>query len=877
MPDSHPAPPHAVDRPALRRRLDVGARSPLTLLIAPAGSGKTVLLAQWVHSRPDLSVAWYHFTAADADPAHFAQRFVAGLGARHPALADLAAPLGEARGGLGVGLIDSLIVALTEYDGEIVLVFDDLHLLPGREIADDLWRLAERLPPHAHMIVSSRVDPGHRWSAHRLTHALVEIRQADLALDDAETARVLGAIAGEAVSAEAVRAIRARTEGWAAGIQLAGLSLRFRGGADPDALADAFAESDRLVVDYLSEEVLAALPDDRRRALLCLSVVDELTGPLATALCGNAGGADDDVEGSGAGEELLRSLVRESLFVAPVEGSPGSYRFHHLIRDVLRYRLRAEDPRAEGILLGRAADWFIAEGDSTTAIDLLLRARSWDRALALILGRGREVYERGHAATLARWLAAVPADVRRRSAHAEALYAVSLGMSSNAAEAEAVARSLLLDGADAGVELVLRAYIAAAVQFRPHPELYLGEARRALEMLDEQPDRVTPPLMGLGHPTLLRTLALVAGGRALFFLGRFGEARTWLRRAAASPGGQYPPYRVHTLGSLALLEAIAGNLRLAEDLADEALSLAADTDLLAHPAPADAYLGRAVVAVQRGEPEQGALVWEEGMRRAEANRRNSLAWVGYAVGRLVDLDSTVDRVAPEGVPVPLARTIMDVVRYRLAREAGEPFAAIPRQARWSSLAFEEVAALLARGHVSAARARLDDLAIDTGTAEPTAVVEYELCRAWAAAEAGRVAPAQEHLRAALAIGEREGLVHGFLRAGPAVVALVAGLPGSPGPFRRRVLERARRSETRGEGLLAEPLTSRELELLAYLPTRLTNVELAQRCYVSVNTIKTHVSHIYRKLGVQGRSAAVARAVELGLLPEAAVELHPAAR
>ncbi len=172
---------------------------------------------------------------------------------------------------------------------------------------------------------------------------------------------------------------------------------------------------------------------------------------------------------------------------------------------------------------------------------------------------------------------------------------------------------------------------------------------------------------------------------------------------------------------------------------------------------------------------------------------------------------------------------------------------------------------------------LDDLAIDLSSADPTSVVEYELCRAWAAAEAGRGAPAQAHLRAALAIGEREGLVHGFLRAGPAVLALVAALPENPSPFRRQVLERARRPSSLGEDLLAEPLTSREQELLAYLPTRLTNVELAQRCYVSVNTIKTHVSHIYRKLGVQGRSAAVTRAIELGLLPETEVELHPTAR
>lgn len=185
--------------------------------------------------------------------------------------------------------------------------------------------------------------------------------------------------------------------------------------------------------------------------------------------------------------------------------------------------------------------------------------------------------------------------------------------------------------------------------------------------------------------------------------------------------------------------------------------------------------------------------------------------------------------------MPMARALMDVVRHRLAREAGEPLAAIPRQSTRSSLAFEEIASMLARGHGAAARARLDDLAIDLSSADPTSVVEHELCSAWAAAAGARMPLAQAHLRAALAVGEREGLVHGFLRAGADV--------------------------------LAEPLTSRERELLAYLPTRLTNVELAQRCYVSVNTIKTHASHIYRKFGVQGRSAAVTRAIELGLLPE----------
>ena len=270
MPDKHASPPHAVDRPALRRQLDVGVRSPLTLLVAPAGAGKTVLLSQWVASRPDLVVRWFDLTSADGDAAHFAQRLVRALVDVDPTFSQLAAPLGEPRGGLGAGLIDALVVALGEIDDEIVIVLDDLHQLSNRALADDLWVLARRLPRNAHLLVSSRSDPGLRLSRLRLEHALVEVRQAQLALSDAEIHDLLHRLTGDDIGADTIASVAEHTEGWAAGVQLAGLTLRFR--TDEASLVGSLSETDRLVLDYLSEEVLDAQSADRREALLALAV-----------------------------------------------------------------------------------------------------------------------------------------------------------------------------------------------------------------------------------------------------------------------------------------------------------------------------------------------------------------------------------------------------------------------------------------------------------------------------------------------------------------------------------------------------------------------------------------------------------------------------
>ena len=857
MSGSRRIPSHAVDRPALRRQLDAGIEAPLSLVVAPAGAGKTVLLSQWAHSHPDIAVAWFDITAADDSPGAFAARLVDGIRSVVPALHPPGAPLEASEGRLGDAFLDDLAGSLGELDGRLVLVFDDLDRISGTSILTDLWRLVDLLPPNVHAVFSSRVDLQLGWSRHRLEHGLVEIRQRELAFDDSTTARVIEHIAGKPVSGHAVAAVTARTEGWAVGVQLTALSLRFAD--DPDRVVDELTGTDRLVVDYLSEEVLDALEPSRRAALTQLAVVEEVCAGLVEALA--------DVRGAA----FLADLERDSMFIVAVPERPGWFRFHRLFRDLLLYRLRADDPGAEANLLEIAADWHLDEGDLEVAVDYLLRARKWERAIERVLLSGREVFEQSRTATVARWLERVPAEVRATHIDAELLRAIAEGMSGRGLVAVDALQALLA-GAEltTGQRQVALAYLAASVQFHPHPEPFVRAAVDALALLDGHPDVEVPDLLGLTSKPFLAFLARGSLGRAHIFLGDLAGARRHLATAIALPGFAYTPYRVHLLGSLALVEAIDGRLGAATAHSDEALETARSAGLLSHPAPADAYLARAIVAVQRGEPDVGALALSEGIVRAAANQRTQLMWVGHAIRLLIDPeDDQLATVEPPGPPPVIVRQWLVAIGLRRARlngTASNPAPpALPPVPGWSPVLFEEIAAQLADGQAAAAHARMRRLAFEPDPEEPLASVELAIVTGWMHALEGRRAQAREQFEKALALAAPEWLAYPFLRAGPGVVDLLEELTGGRTEFARFVIARAHAAGGKRHPRLVEELTPRELELLAFLPSRLTIADIAARCYVSTNTVKTHLGHIYRKLGVSGRDAAIQHAVDLGLL------------
>lgn len=218
-------PPHAVDRPGLRAQLDRGLSAPLSLVVAPAGAGKTVLLSQWMRARPDVAVAWFDVTPGDDAAQAFARRLVDGIAAVVRDFAEPSAPVRASEGRLGEAFLEDLAAGLSDA-GTIALVFDDLDALSGSPILTDLWRLVDLLPPNAHIIFSSRVDLQLGWSRHRLEHGLVEIRQRELAFDDCTTASVIETITGRTVAESTVAAVTTRTEGWAVGVQLTALDRK---------------------------------------------------------------------------------------------------------------------------------------------------------------------------------------------------------------------------------------------------------------------------------------------------------------------------------------------------------------------------------------------------------------------------------------------------------------------------------------------------------------------------------------------------------------------------------------------------------------------------------------------------------------------------
>jgi LuxR family maltose regulon positive regulatory protein len=672
-------------------------------------------------------------------------------------------------------------------------------------------------------------------------------------------------ITGRSLGSDQVDALVQRTEGWAAGLQLAGMMLRVHD--DSDGFISRLSGNDRLIADYLSEEVLASQSAERRAFLLRISVLDEMCADLAVRLTGET-----------RAQLVLEDLERESMFLVPLDDRREWYRFHHLFRDLLRFRLRAENPGLDTELLTEAATWHLERGEVNLAVEYLLRAQCWAEALDLIMGRGAEIFERGQMATVIRWITDVPETARAGRRDVSLLLAWLKGAEGQAAGAEDILRTLVADPATTpGERACGQALLATMAQFRSNPDITVAMAHTALELLVGLDGGPIPVVMNLSDPQSLQTMVLGSCGRGHFLAGRLEEAREWMQRGLDSAGVAYSAWRIGILGSLGLVEAWCGRLERAEALADEALGVAREVGILTHPITADAYLAASLVALERGEPRRAALALREGCLRAEANRRIPLVWIGRllsaelqaAEGRPDEAMATIgaarrDLGAP---PPPVVESALVALRSRLLRLGGAPNEAwhvLRDEVDSPALLVETAAAALATGRIDQARKLL--VGTPWSDSEPRPTVERHVLAAWLASAEGFPEDAGRSLREAMETASVHRLVEVFVRAGPVVVKLVADHDGLAPDFRHAVLARARDAMAPvAGGDLADPLTDRELEILSYLPSRLTNTELAEKCYVSVNTIKTHMAHIYRKLDVANRNEAIIRARQLGLL------------
>src|SRR5664279_524654 len=359
-----------VTRPRLRERLCRGAESRLTLVSAPAGFGKTTLLAEWLGETPEggRCVAWLSLDPADSEPASFWTYVVTALHNAVPGVGMSALELISSSPLPTELVLTTVLNELAAAPEDVWLVLDDFHLVDSHDVRDGVAFLLEHLPPHVHVVISTRADPDLPLPRWRVRGELVEIRAADLRFTADEAATYLNEAVGLDLSVEHVSALEERTEGWIAALQLAALSIQGRD--DVGGFIARFAGNDRYLVDYLVDEVLAHQPHPVRGFLLHTAVLDRLTGPLCDAVTGREDGS-----------QMLGALERANLFLVPLDDRREWYRYHHLFADVLRAHLLAGRPDLVALLHRRASLWYERHNLTEEAVRHALAARDFDLSL----------------------------------------------------------------------------------------------------------------------------------------------------------------------------------------------------------------------------------------------------------------------------------------------------------------------------------------------------------------------------------------------------------------------------------------------------------------------------------------------------------------
>ncbi|MFN0146382.1 MAG: helix-turn-helix transcriptional regulator, partial [Dehalococcoidia bacterium] len=405
-----------VPRPRLIERLDRGAQSTLTLISAPAGFGKTTLLAEWLATAPPggRSAAWLSLDAGDNDPSTFWTYAITALQTVQPTVGRSAmALLQSPQPPPGEALLSVLLNEVAALSGAVVLVLDDYHLIEAGSIHDGMAFLLDHLPPNMHLVIASRADPVAPIARLRGRGELTEIRAADLRFSPDEAAAFLNGAMGLDLSAQHVADLESRTEGWIAALQLAALSMEGRD--DVAGFITAFTGNDRYIVDYLVEEVLQRQPGPIRSFLLQTSILDRLCAPLCDAVTGSAGS-----------KTMLETLERGNLFVVPLDDSRRWFRYHHLFADVLRAHLADEQPGEAPNLHAQASKWYAGNGQPAAAITHALAAHDLARAAGLVELES-EAIVRGHQpARLVEWLEPIPDDLIRAMPVLSTYYAMAL-------------------------------------------------------------------------------------------------------------------------------------------------------------------------------------------------------------------------------------------------------------------------------------------------------------------------------------------------------------------------------------------------------------------------------------------------------------------
>lgn len=870
-----PSAPDRVDRQRLFQRLDAGLQPACALILvcAPAGYGKTSLLADWATacSAKGLKIAWLSLEPPDNDPVRF---FTYLAGALEPAAPGVSALLEDYLAApqlpAAADLCAALVNLLAQRAEPLVLVLDDFQVIHDQNLHAAISFLVEHLPPGVHLALSSRSDPPLLLHRLRARGQLVELRLDDLRFDHAETGQLLSQSAGGRLAEEDIRLLEERTEGWPAGLRMVLLSIRDRSNLH-DFLAH-FSGSNRYILDYLAEEVFHNQSEAMQTFMLHSALLDRLCAPLCNALTGQSNAA-----------EMLDALERANCFLIPLDENRTWYRFHHLFADLLRMRLKQRGLQQAGLeeeLHRRAAAWLDGQGYYEEAVQHSIQAGDYERAAQIVESRTLDLFARGRLHQLLSWIRLLPEELTVQRPWLNIYQAWALAFAARLDEA----RPLL-----ARAQGVLQAGgLPTQEQARMQCELHAiqslisvtsGNVPAAIA-LTTQPDNLVPADAGFA-----RSVQVWAVGYALRMMNNLDRARACFEEALRIGFALDNLWTIASVsGDLGTVLRQQGDLQKAEEVFRAGLARAHQV------AGGPGYAGRveaflANLLIERGRlAEADALIDQavEHNRRWENPNHCAFAWMvrarlaliqnklAVATAALAQADAWVER----GPVVPNLRAAISGVwmRYWLHTGAlnraigwadGQAFGAPDERAPMGeveeTLRLAAARALLAAGQMKSVRELLAPVESATRAAgKLSPLVETLVLQARAALSPSSAAAI---LKEALQLGLPRGFRQVYLDEGQRLIPLLEDCQEIAGVSELLAHLRAASSLPPAE----HNLTEREVEILRWVASGLSNPEIGARLFITANTVKAHTATIYRKLDVANRAEAIAKAKDLGLL------------
>lgn len=889
--------PNLVARARLVERMNAGLDRKLTLIAAPAGFGKTTLLSEWIPQSPRC-VTWLSLDAGDNDPIQFLSYLIASLKQLRPDFGSEAqAYLQFQQAPPITSILTTLINEITEFSDVFSTVLDDYHFIESQPIHETVTFLIEHLPGNFHLVITSRTDPPLPLARLRANDQLTEFRANDLRFTEHESATFLNQLTGLNLSEEEISTLETRTEGWIAGLQIAALSMQ--GDDDIPGFIQSFSGSHRHILSYLAEEVLNQRPSGTLKFLLQTSILNRLCGPLC-----------DAVTGSSDGEAMLVDLEHANLFLRPLDDVGKWYRYHHLFGQVLQARLKQTHPDMLVELHQRASKWYEMQGEVAEAIQHSLAAGDEVRGAELVKRERWSLLGRGEVNTLRTWLDKLPVQIVRNEPELSLAYAwvfiilrQAEAIEPHIQEAEKALETITFDSSEdssryvdatAGEIAATRASVALS---QSDPLRAIELARQAMKLLPED------DLLMLGFATYFL-------GRGELYMGHMAQAERAFKQAGilGLEAGNLL-IALHAFGNVSRVQIRIGLLNEAAETSQSILQITSERSVQAWPAAGTAYYGLSRVYYEWNDLESAERYSRLGV---EAGHRGGL--IGLELSSLKMLAFTLQaRQDSNGVNKILRQAAELTEQHQHPQDTADAAAWMTRiklrqgkveeAFRWANTcglstadvelpyAGEENYLTLARVLIAQSQpepvVRLLDRLQQAAESEQrySSLIEILVIKALAHQLHGDRLDALDDLERALILAEKESYVRTFVDEGePLRLVLV------------ELRQRLRRTISNGiensslklliyiDGLLSsfplaadlsaqeidgilEPLSDRELDILRLIASGHSNKEIADLLVIAVSTVKSHINHLYGKLGTNRRTQAVAIARDMGLLSE----------